>query len=112
MMSLEALALLVTNDDGRIIVFSKLFAPGFGFQHIVTMNADGTDRRQLTDRPWDDYQPEFTTDRKHIFFARNVGGLVSALWVMNPDESDHRRRTQAPFGAGGVDVSPDGTHMA
>jgi len=99
------------SPDGKRIVFSKLFAPGFGFHHIVTMNADGTDRKQLTNRLWDDYQPEYTADGRHIIFASNVGGLVSAVWIMNLDGSGQKRLTAAPLEAGGVDVSPDGVRM-
>lgn len=99
------------SPDGKRIVFSQLFAPNFGFHHIVTMKADGTDRHQLTNRLWDDYQPEYTADGKHIIFASNVDGLVSALWIMNLDGSQKRRLTAAPLEAGGADMSPDGTHM-
>ena len=45
------------SPDGTHIVFSQLFSADFGYHHLVTMRADGTDRRQLTKRLWDDYQP-------------------------------------------------------
>jgi len=99
------------SPDGTHIVFSQLFAPGFGYHHLVTMKADGTDRRQLTNRLWDDYQPEYTTDGKHIIFASNVGGLVSALWIMNTDGSHKKQLTAAPLEAGGADMGPDGERM-
>jgi Tol biopolymer transport system component len=99
------------SPDGRHIVFSQLFSPDFGYHHLVTMKADGTDRRQLTNRLWDDYQPEYTTNGKHIIFASNVGGLVSALWIVDTNGSNKRRLTAAPLEAGGADMAPDGKHM-
>jgi Tol biopolymer transport system component len=75
------------------------------------MKADGTDRRQLTNRLWDDYQPEYTTDGKHIIFASNLGGLVSALWIMNTDGSHSKQLTGAPLEAGGADMAPNGKRM-
>jgi TolB protein len=99
------------SPDGTHIVFSQLFSADFGYHHLVTMRADGTDRRQLTNRLWDDYQPEYTTDGKHIIFSSNVGGLVSALWIMDTNGAHQRRLTPAPLEAGGADMAPDGTHM-
>jgi Tol biopolymer transport system component len=90
------------SPNGKRIVFSKIFAPAFGYHHIVTMKADATDRHQLTNRP---------IDGRHIIFASNVGGLVSALWIMNLDGSKQKRLTAAPLEAGGADMSPDGAHM-
>jgi len=99
------------SPDGTHIVFSQLFSAAFDYHHIATIKADGSDRRQLTNRLWDHYQPEYTTDGKHIIFASNVGGLVSALWIMNTDGSHKKQLTKAPLEAGGADMSPDGKRM-
>ena len=90
-------------------MFSSLL--GHGVVQIVTMNANGTDRRNLTDNFWDNYQPEYTTDGKHIIFASQMGGLVSALWIMNKDGSHKRQLTKPPLEASGADMAPDGTQM-
>jgi Tol biopolymer transport system component len=104
------------SPDGEHIVFGRLTDlspefPGFGIHVIATIRADGTGEELLSSRVWDSYQPEYTTDGKHIIFGSNLGGFVSAVWIMNTNGRHLKRLTAAKLEAGGPDVSPDGQEV-
>jgi Tol biopolymer transport system component len=104
------------SPDGEHIVFGRLTdvssdVPGFGVHVITTMRADGTEQQLLSSRVWDSYEPEYTTDGKHIVFGSNFGGFVSAVWIMDTHGKQPKRLTIAELQAGGIDVSPDGRQI-
>lgn len=80
--------------DGKIV---------FGSQHagedeIWVMNADGTDRRNLTRHDGakvTDIDPRWSPDGRQIVFASDrVGGME--IWLMNADGSSPRQLTNLP----------------
>lgn len=85
------------------IVFSSQM---FGNDEIWSMNADGSNQRQLTDNPADDTAPIVSPDGKFIFFASNRTG-VAHLWRMNADGSNPLQITQLEGGFP-LRISPDG----
>jgi Tol biopolymer transport system component len=128
----EAFTLWVANSDGsnqqQLVIgpsgFSDWSPDGtriaFDFEddtgvHIATMNADGTDRRVLTDAPGVQETPEWSPDGEWITYAEMDASLLPdfrlSIWVIRADGTGARRVT-----SGGFDVepvfSPDGTRIA
>lgn len=104
------------SPDGEHIVFGRLTdlssdVPGFGVHVITTIRADGINQELLSSRVWDSYEPEYTTDGKHIVFGSNFGGYVSTVWIMDAHGKRPKRLTAAEIEAGGIDVSPDGRQI-
>ena len=77
-----------------------------GDQEVWSINADGTDQRQLTNSPGGDSAPIVSPDNRSVFFASNRSGEVQ-VWRMAPDGSN---QTQVTTQEGGypLRVSPDG----
>lgn len=65
--------------------------------NIYTMNADGSDLRQLTDDSSKNYDPKFSRDGRSIAFASSRAGLPE-IYVVNADGSNPRRITESPEG--------------
>jgi Tol biopolymer transport system component len=76
---------------------------------LVTIAADGSGKRKtLTTDLWESVGGVYTPDGKQIVFGSQMGGLVSAVWIMNADGSHPRRLTPAALKAQSWSVSPDG----
>jgi len=74
------------SPDGKKIAFTTISSLGPAV--IAVMRADGTgDRKILTTDLWDSVAPIYTPDGKRIVFQSQIGGYVSAVWVMNSDGS-------------------------
>jgi Tol biopolymer transport system component len=96
--------------DGEHVTFSNQFIPGY--HHLVTVRDDGSERRLVTDVPFDDYQVAYTIDGRDLIFASTRRNLVSALWSVNLNGHGSRQLTAPRLEAGGPNVSPDGRHLA
>lgn len=91
---------------------------------IFTMNADGSDVKQLTHFPPDGeaYSPSWSPDGKQIMFSSAKGGISTgpALWVMDADggnqrflhHSDPGNEHSFPIIGNHPRWSPDGTKVA
>jgi TolB protein len=100
-------AVAATGADGRIVYQSR----ADGDWDIYTMNADGTDVRNLTTAGetgdgWDDFQPEWSPDGSRILFvSTRSAGDATDIFVMNADGSQLRQLTDN--GPDDPDVTPD-----
>ena len=90
--------------DARTILFAYAEKQGSGPQwsegrsfHIFKINADGTQLEQLTDGPWNDFDPCFMPDGRVVFISERRGGFgrchgrpvpTYTLHSMNLDGSD------------------------
>jgi len=79
---------------------------------IATIAADGSgERKILTSDLGESVGGFYTPDGKQIIFGSQMGGFVSAAWIMNADGSHQRRLTPAALKAQPWGVSPDGKHI-
>jgi Tol biopolymer transport system component len=88
--------------DGKIY-FSSIIS---GNDEIWSINADGSEQRQLTNNTADEFAPIISPDNKTVFFVSNKSGSAQ-LWRMNRDGSNQTQITQTEGGAP-VFVSPGG----
>jgi WD40 repeat protein len=88
--------------NGKILFASPMSGSG----EIWSINADGSEQRQLTNDAADDSMPVSSPDNHSIFFVSNRTGQAQ-VWRMNADGSN---QTQITFKDGGfpIFVSPDG----
>lgn len=82
-----------------------------GDQEIYVMNPDGSDQRNLTNNPAQDFEPDWSPDGKQIAFVSDRDGSAH-LYVMNGDGSDVRRLTEGSGGYLSPRWSPDGQLIA
>ncbi len=95
------------SPDGKRIIFSGVSQKGTAV--LITIATDGSGKRKtLTTDLWESVGGVYTPDGKQIVFGSQMGGLVSAVWIMNADGSHPRRLTPAPLKAQSWNVSPDG----
>jgi dipeptidyl aminopeptidase/acylaminoacyl peptidase len=82
------------------------------FAHLYTIEADGTDRRQLTSGEWEVHQVRIPEQETHFYLRTNEGSPFDQhLYRMEFDGSDRTRITQGE-GRFDADVSPDGSRLA
>ena len=81
----EAPARLSWTRDDRILYMSE----ESGNADIWSMNADGTDRRQLTTDPHREREPVVSPDGRYIVFMSDNGGLETT-WRMDIDGRNQR----------------------
>jgi serine/threonine protein kinase len=67
---------------GGKLVFSSMTG---GDLNIFSMNADGSDKRQLTVSAGDNYHPAISADGRLIFFTSNRTGTFN-IWRMNAED--------------------------
>lgn len=89
--------------DGRI-VYSGLLSEAT--HELWIMNANGTERKQLTFDSSNDISPAASPDGRYIVFASNRSGNFE-IWRMNLDGSNLLQLTNSN-GANPVSTSPDG----
>lgn len=95
------------SPDGKRIIFSGISQNGTAV--LVTIAVDGSGRRKtLTSDIWESVGGVYTGDGKHIVFSSQMGGLVSAVWIMDTDGSHQRRLTAAALKAQSWSVSRNG----
>ena len=102
------------SPDGRMIVFSRDFNPVRGeFDNdILTMKADGTRERNLTNSPGvQDVDPEWSPDGDRIAFASERDGDAE-IYTLKPDGSRLRQLTANAAWDVEPSWSPDGRRLA
>jgi Tol biopolymer transport system component len=96
----------------RALLARKLVKPGR--LEIYTMNADGSDQRQVTQLEAASFAPFFHPDGKRIIFASNVGdptGRNFDIYLVNDDGTGLQRITTNPSFDGFPMFSPDGKKL-
>jgi uncharacterized protein YjdB len=91
------------SPDGTRITYTGRTPPGNTFNGIFVMNADGTNRRQLTSGAVQDQSSSFSLDGTLIAFSRSVtaaGRTNNEIFVMNADGTNLRQVTFFAIGGG------------
>jgi Tol biopolymer transport system component len=97
------------SPDGKKIAFATVSPRGPGVIAVMPANGKGK-RKILTTDEWESVVPIYTPDGKQIVFTSQMGGYVSAVWIMNSDGSHQRRLTAPALKAAPSAVSPEQTH--
>jgi len=99
------------SPDGKHLVFERLTRNHW---EILSMNADGTNIKNLTNSQGKDQSPSWSPDGKHIVFESNrdfsEDGLQE-IYIMNSDGSDQERLTNNDAYDGYAGWSPDSKHI-
>ncbi len=99
----------LTGSGGGRIVFSS--RRGEGDYEVYVMNADGTDKRQVTRDGSESEEPVWSPDGARIAYNLDNYAGHSDIYVINPDGTNKRRLT-TDGNAGGPAWSPDSTRIA
>ena len=83
---------LVWTPDGRFIWSSM----AGGNWNIWSMNADGSNRKQLTTEVDGDRFPVVSPDGRYVVFESRRGGGVPAIWRMDIDGGNLKQLTKVP----------------
>ena len=75
------------------------------------MNADGTDKRLLTESPSIDIAPTWSPDGKKILFSSNRSGYFN-LYIVDVESGDVERLTDSDFHEYHGSWSPNGSRIA
>jgi Tol biopolymer transport system component len=100
------------SPDGRRIVFTRDFDPieGQRDRDLLTMNADGTDQRNLTSSPGvQDQEPNWSADGRRIAFISDRDGADFEVYTMRPNGSSVRQLTSNDAEEFKPNWSPDNT---
>ncbi len=96
--------------QGSRIVFSNL---AFDNYEIYVMDADGGNRKNLSNHPRHDVDPDWSPDGTKIAFVSDRDGGVYQIYVMDADGTNQIRLTDGPpWQKGDPDWSPDGKQIA
>jgi len=83
-----------------------------GNQEIYSMDVDGSNQKNLTNNPGQDFEPDWSPDGKQIVFASDREGGDVHLFILNRDGSEVRKLTKGSGGYLSPRWSPDGKRIA
>lgn len=94
------------------IAFTRVTTQSPYVSHIVMMNADGSDQRDLTSGNVRDYGPAWSPDGKRIAFTRWRDSKGIDVYVVDADGGGLRRLTRTRAADAAPSWSPDGRTIA
>lgn len=97
------------SPDGKKILFA---AGHFPVINIYTMNADGSDRRNIAPNEGFDHDPAWSPDGRQIALVTGARGVGVRVYVMQADGGGRRRLTSADENEERPMWSPDGKEIA
>ena len=98
------------SPDGQQIAFRSLFP----VDALWLMDADGSQRRQLTKVPGSGFafwNPQWSPDGTRLLYLGGDDG-AHEVWTINADASDERNVSRSPEDEGWPSWSPDGAKIA
>jgi Tol biopolymer transport system component len=104
-------------DGSKIVFVSSRLGP---YQHVFTMNADGTNQQQLTPAPTrgpvvystkQEMQPRWSPDGKRIVYVQYDFNDCK-IWMINPDRTGNTLVVDSPGRELFPTWSPDGSRIA
>lgn len=102
------------SPDGKKIFFlNPVISPETRIENIDiwVMDANGGNKKQLTDNPGYDANPQLSPNgAKIVYQSENQGNLD--IWIMNPDGSGKERLTESPDNEADLEWNPDGQRAA
>lgn len=79
-------------------------------RELFVMNADGSEKVQLTETPENEYNAVWHPDGERIVYLSPASGDVQA-WIMNPDGTGKVRASDVEGGISGLSISPAGDRV-
>lgn len=99
-----------TPDGSKIVYVQEEGSYPDTNRDLFVMNSDGTEPKQLTNRPELDWMPAISPDESRIAFVKEVWGK-SDICVMNLDGTNEVNLTGNQAGYWEPQWSPDGKHI-
>ncbi|HEV2801091.1 MAG TPA: hypothetical protein VGW12_11370 [Pyrinomonadaceae bacterium] len=99
------------SPDGSKLAFISYGCAGC-FPDLFTMNADGTNRAQLTTTPQAEFEPAWSPNGNQIAYGSFRLNGFSNVFVMNADGTNDHLLNSEVFDAASPVWSPDGTRIA
>jgi Tol biopolymer transport system component len=97
------------SPNGKRILYSVSYysiAQNKGNSEIFVMNADGTDKKQITHTATREAAAKWMNDNEHIAFLSSETGTMQ-LWIMKSDGSDRTQITNREGNINDFLFSPD-----
>jgi len=100
---------LQVSPDGKRVLYSVSYysvAEDKGNSELFVMNADGSDKKQITESAVREASAKWMNDNEHIAFLSSESGTMQ-LWIMKSDGSDRQQITEREGGVNDFSFSPD-----
>jgi len=101
------------SPDGTKVLYSVThynIAENKGNSDLFVMNADGSDKKQITNTPTREAAAKWMSDNKSIAFLSSETGSMQ-LWIMNEDGTNRRQISNREGGISDFNFSPDETKL-